>query len=80
MSRYKTIRTEMTVEREGAEVELDISGTYIPGYPETREEPAEYPCCEDIEAKQNGVPFVLTEAEEDLAQEKLLASHAEDCE
>jgi len=82
----KEIESEMTIEREGEEVEVEIVGYFSPACRGSRErgtglqmEPDEPEGIDDITASLDGVEIVLTSDEEEKACEILLALVEDDC-
>ena len=67
----------MFLDRNGDEVAVCITGTYVPGCPGTYEDPPEPSCVEDTRASFNGEPFELTDDEMERANEMLLKEFAD---
>jgi hypothetical protein len=69
---YQTIEATMYLERDGYEVQVSLSATFIPGSRQTREEPVEEACLEDVTAKlPDGRELTLEDDEEDDAEQAL---------
>ena len=66
----------MFLERNGDEIAACVTGTYVPGCRDTREDPPEDPCVEDVCASVNGEPFELTDKEIEQASAMLLREFA----
>ena len=77
MSKYRTLEGTLFLERNGDEVAVCVTGSYVPGYPGTREDPPEDAYVEDICGSLNGEPFELTDKEIEQAEDILLREFAD---
>lgn len=81
MSRSRSVSATLYIERDGVEIEVELTGSLSPYDPGCTSGPPEncYPPeggeVEDIEAKVQGKPFELTAAEMTKAEEALFEAN-----